>query len=447
MQVAPTTNTGFLRPLLAFLRTQAGGGLLLIACAVVALAWANSPFGGSYEALWSTYVTVGGGPLTLRMSLLHWVNDALMAAFFLLVGLEIKREVLGGELATLRQAALPLLAAVGGMLVPAAFYVALNAGGPGAAGWGIPMATDIAFALGVLALLGSRAPLALKVFLTALAIADDLGAVLVIAVFYSHGGQPLAFVAAAVVLVALALLNRLGVRHPAPYLALGAVLWVAVLLSGVHATVAGVLLALAIPADRRTDPAGFLTQARAALAAFADHVGPDRSEPTPEQLDAVHALETSAEDLLSPLRRLEHALHAPVAYFVLPVFALANAGVAVGGGLGALLTDPVALGVVLGLVVGKPLGIFALTFLAVRLGLASRPAGVTWRHLFGVSALAGIGFTMSIFIANLAFPGDPALLDAAKVGILLGSVLSALFGAAVLARKPTAGLVESAAAG
>ena len=426
-----------LQPFAEFFRTEAAGGLVLIVCAAVALVWANSPLGAAYTALWTMPVSIGAGTSVFTEPLLFWVNDGLMALFFLLVGLEIKREVLAGELASPRKAALPLAAAVGGMLVPAVLYVLVNAGGPGAAGWAIPMATDIAFSLGVLALLGSRAPLALKVFLTALAIADDLGAVVVIALFYGHGSNVWALAAAAVVLGVLVAMNRAGVRGMWPYLTLGLVLWVAVLLSGVHATVAGVLLALTIPAGRRSDAVGFLREARHFLDLYGAGFRPPRYEPTPEQLDAVHALEQACEGVQTPLRRLEHELHRPVAFGVLPLFALANAGVSVAGGdLGALLASPVALGVVLGLVVGKPVGIFALAWLAVRVGLADRPDGVSWGQLLGVAALCGIGFTMSIFVATLAFPDDAGLLDAAKVGILLGSLVSGLLGWALLARSP-----------
>ncbi|HYE56911.1 MAG TPA: Na+/H+ antiporter NhaA [Rhodothermales bacterium] len=426
-----------LRPFAEFFRTEAAGGVVLIACAAIALAWANSPFAASYARLWATPVAIGAGDYVLNEPLLFWVNDALMAIFFLLVGLEIKREVMGGELGSPRKAALPLLAALGGMLVPAGIYAAFNAGGEGARGWGIPMATDIAFSLGVLALLGRRAPLALKVFLTALAIADDLGAVLVIALFYGHGAHLEAFAWAAGILAALLLLNRMGVRRLGPYLVGGVALWIAVHASGVHATVAGVLLALTIPARRRSDAVGFLREARHYLDAYGAGFQPPRADPTPEQLDAVHALEEACEGVQTPLRRIEHDLHGPVAFGIMPVFALANAGVGIEGGVGPLLTHPVSLGVLAGLVIGKPLGVFIFSFLAVKLGLAEKPAGVSWRQLLGVSALAGIGFTMSIFIATLAFPDAPGLLDSAKVGILLGSAASAALGWGLLSTAPS----------
>ena len=443
--VAPVPR--LLRPFAEFFRTEAASGLLLIAVAVVALVWANSPLAASYVALWQTTVTLGAGPFVLAEPLLFWVNDALMAVFFLVVGLEIKREILTGELASARKAALPLAAAVGGMVVPAGLYVALNASGPGLAGWATPMATDIAFSLGVLALLGTRAPLALKVFLTALAIADDLGAVVVIALFYGHGIHVAALVASGAIAAGLYAMNRLGVRQIVPYLVGGVALWIAVHESGLHATIAGVVLALTVPARRRTDADTFLDQGRYYLDRFAERFTTPHGTPTPGQLDVVQALEDACEGVQTPLRRLEHGLHKPVAFGILPVFALANAGVAVGSGFGALLASPVALGVVLGLVVGKPVGVFALAWLAVKVGIADRPEGVSWRQMFGVAALCGIGFTMSIFIATLAFPADPALLDAAKVGVLLGSLVSGVLGYAWLRASPVAAAAPEAASG
>ena len=422
-------------PLQSFLRSEAAGGILLLGCAVLALAWANSPFADSYFDLWQTYVTVGVGDFEIDKPLLLWINDGLMAIFFFLIGLEIKREVLGGELSNPRSAALALAAALGGMAVPALAYVLLNSGGTGEAGWGIPMATDIAFALGVLALLGDRVPLPAKVFLTALAIVDDLGAVLVIALFYTAEVSTTALLWAAGFFAALVAANRLGIQRTVVYVVLGVALWLAFLKSGVHATIAGVLLALTIPARRRLDAAGFLERARRYLDTFAAHAAPAEPGLTYKQQSALFALEEAVDAAETPLARLEHALHKPVAFLIVPIFALANAGVAVAGGLDGVLGSPVTLGVVLGLVVGKPIGITALAWLAVRTGLATLPKGVGWRTIVGVSALCGIGFTMSIFIATLAFPGDPALLDAAKVGILLGSLLAGVIGWVLLSRS------------
>ena len=438
---SPAPVPPLLRPFAEFFRTEAASGILLMICAVAALVWANSPVAASYAALWNTTITIGGGSAVLAEPLIFWINDALMAVFFFVVGLEIKREILTGELASVRKAALPLAAALGGMVVPAVLYVALNAGGPGLSGWATPMATDIAFSLGVLALLGTRAPLALKVFLTALAIADDLGAVVVIALFYGHGVHWAALGASAAVFAALLAMNRFGVRWFAPYAVGGVVLWVAVHEAGVHATVAGVLLALTVPARRRTDATTFLNDIRGYLGLYEARFTVPHGTPTPDQLDVVQAIEDACEGVQTPLRRLEHDLHKPVAFGILPLFALANAGVVVGDGFGTLLASPVALGVILGLVVGKPVGVFALAWLAVKTGIADRPEGVSWRQLFGVAALCGIGFTMSIFIATLAFPGAPGLLDAAKVGVLLGSLVSGVLGYVLLYTSPQAPLV------
>ena len=426
-----------LGPFQRFFATSAAGGLVLLACTAVALAWANSPWAAGYHHLWETPVTVGAPGFGLTLSLHAWVNDGLMAVFFFLVGLEIKREVLVGELATRRSATLPVAAALGGMLAPALLYTAVNAGGPGARGWGVPMATDIAFALGILALLGDRVPAGLRVFLAALAIADDLGAVLVIALFYTSALDWGALAGAAVVLAALLGLNRAGARRPLTYALLGAVLWLLVLASGVHATIAGVLLAMTIPARTRINEVQFLDRAEASLADFraADEPGTTVLTNRGHQ-EAIQALESACDAAQAPLQRIEHALHGFVAFVVMPIFALANAGVPLGAGAGAALASPVALGVALGLVVGKPLGIVAASWLAVRSGAADLPAGVAWRHVHGAGWLGGIGFTMSLFVAGLAF-ADAATLDTAKLGVLGASVLAGSVGY-VLLRRTTA---------
>ncbi|MCJ2080338.1 Na+/H+ antiporter NhaA [Methylobacterium sp. J-090] len=374
----------------AALRTDAGGGLVLMASAVLALVVANSSLAPDYFALLGAHL----GPL----SVLHWVNDGLMAVFFLLVGLEIKREVLDGRLRTWPDRVLPGVAALGGMIAPALIYVSVNRASPETLrGWAIPTATDIAFALGVLALLGSRVPVSLKGFLTALAILDDLGAVLIIAAFYT-ADVSLPMLAGAGGIVALLFgLNRAGVSRLTPYLLLGAVLWVLVLRSGIHATIAGVLLALTIPL--RASPA-------------------------------------RPDDPASPLHRLEHALHPWSAYLVLPVFGFANAGVALGGLSSAMLLEPVTLGVALGLFLGKQIGVFGMVVAAIKLGLAQRPAHAGWWQLYGLSLLCGVGFTMSLFIGLLAFAETPALETETKVGVLLGSVSCMVAGALVLLLAP-----------
>lgn len=444
MSINPTNEPNRVNPLVrayqAFFRTEASGGILLLACAVVALVWANSPLRDAYVGLWGTYVTVGAGAFEISKPLLLWINDGLMAIFFFVVGLEIKREVLTGELASPRKAALPLAAAVGGMVVPAGLYALLNAGTPGQAGWGIPMATDIAFALGVLALLGRRAPLALKIFLTALAIVDDLGAVLVIAFFYTAQLSWAALGAAGLFLAALVAANRLRIYRPLVYVLLGVGLWVAVLKSGIHATIAGVLLALTIPARQRIDAVAFLKRGKYLMNVFAAEAVVGRAEPTPRQRDAIHSLEKACEEVETPLIRLEHTLHPWVAFFIMPVFALANAGVALSGDmLGQAFGSTVTLGVILGLVVGKQLGVTLFAWLAVRLGWAAMPARVTWRQLYGTAWLTGIGFTMSLFIGGLAF-ADPLLLGNAKIGILTASLLSGLGGWLLLSRTPVSEL-------
>jgi Na+:H+ antiporter, NhaA family len=416
-----------LRPFQRFAHTESAGGVVLLVCAALALAWANSPWGESYFHLWETRIGVRIAGRALDLTLHHWINDGLMAVFFFVVGLEIKREMLVGELSSPRQAALPIAGALGGMLVPALLYAAINVGGPGSAGWGIPMATDIAFALGVLALLGPRVPVVLKVFLTALAIADDIGAVLVIALFYTSELAGSALLFGGGILAALIALNVLGVRRPAAYLILGALLWLAFLHSGVHATVAGVVLAMTIPSRTRVHEAEFLAVARDAINEFDAACQPGETVLTNRaQQEAVEALEHVSEGVQSPLFTMERKLHGAVAFLIMPLFALSNAGVALGGVLEALSLS-VTSGVVLGLVLGKPIGITLFSWLAVRLGLATLPAQTSWRALHGVSWLGGIGFTMSLFIAGLAF-ADPALLDSAKVGILGASLVAGLAG-------------------
>ena len=402
--------------------------MVLLACAAIAMAWANSPWAHSYHALWETPLTLGVGATGGRLTLDLVINDGLMAVFFFLVGLEIKREVLVGELASLRHAALPVSAALGGMVVPALLFLAVNAGGTGSAGWGIPMATDIAFALGVLALLGDRVPASLRVFLSALAIADDMGAVLVIAIFYSGGVMWGALLAAVALLALSALANAAGVRAPWAYALIGAALWVAMLLSGVHATVAGVLLALTIPSRTRIDEGAFLRGARQALEDFHDARDPELTVlSSSEHQEALYRLEELTEQAQPPLARLEHGLQGVVNFGIMPLFALANAGVSLHGA-GDLIGTPVAIGVLLGLVLGKPIGITLAAWLAVKTGLAVRPADAGWRMIHGVAWLGGIGFTMSLFIAGLAFGGSSSLLTAAKLGTFLASVIAGIIG-------------------
>jgi NhaA family Na+:H+ antiporter len=422
-----------LSPFARFARTESSGGIVLIAATLVAIVWANSPWGAAYEHLWETQVTLGIGRYALTYPLHYWINDGLMAVFFFLVGLEIKREFLVGELASLKRAALPIAAALGGMVVPALIYAALNAGRPGEAGWGIPMATDIAFALGVLALLGPRIPLSLKVFLAALAIVDDLGAVLVIAVFYTEAIHWGALGIGFLLLAGLAVANRMHARSPLIYVAVGLLVWVAFLKSGVHATVAGVLLALTIPARTRIDTEEFLIRGRRILDYF-DAAGLEGRDvlTNKAQQSAIQEMENACEAAQSPLQRIEHELHAWVAFGIIPLFALANAGVHLGGNLGAAFGDRVTLGIILGLVIGKPIGITLFAWLSVRTGVAALPGGTTWRAIRGVSLLGGIGFTMSLFISGLAFVGTPQLNEDAKIGIFVASLIAGIAGYLVL---------------
>ena len=417
-----------LRPIQKFIRTESSSGILLLMFTAFALLWANSPWAANYHRLWETRMTVGIGGFEISKPLLLWINDGLMAIFFFVVGLEIKREVLIGELSTFRQAALPIAAAVGGMVVPALLFTVFNAGTPGGRGWGIPMATDIAFALGVLALLGSRAPLALKVFLTAFAIVDDIGAVLVIAFFYTETIYWSSLVAAAVFLLLLIAVNAWGIRNALVYLLLGTGLWIAFLKSGVHATVAGVLLAMTIPASRRINVEEFIAKTRGVLDDF-DRNNMDRQDPvdsTEFSDTTLHTIEETCEALQSPLHRIEHSLHPWVSYAIMPVFALANAGVTLGGA-GVRVDHSVPLGIIIGLVIGKPLGITLCAWLAVRFGLADKPASISWRQLHGAGWLGGIGFTMALFIASLGFAGTD-FLEMSKIGILVASLIAGVVG-------------------
>jgi NhaA family Na+:H+ antiporter len=417
-----------------FTQIAASGGILLLICTIIALILANSSLAQSFLRFWEFELTLldfgEDSPLHLTEDLLHWVNDGLMVIFFLVVGLEIKREVLAGELADPRRAALPVAGAIGGMLFPALFYIIFNLGGEGASGWGIPMATDIAFTLGILTVLGKRVPLSLKVFFTALAIADDLGAVLVIAIFYTSDIMVTSLIWAAVVMAGLIFLNRARVYWPLPYAVLGILLWYFFLESGIHPTIAGVLLALTIPSRSPANLRGLVAQAVTLLK------GLELAENWREKIDSsrqatIQTLETITDRIQSPAQSLEHNLHPWSTYLVLPIFALANAGITLSGDAINNLTSPVSLGIILGLVVGKPVGITIMSWIAVRVGLAELPGGVNWQQFFGASCLAGIGFTMSLFITNSAF--DEASLQAmAKLSILVASVVAAVLGTSIL---------------
>ena len=412
------------------------GGILLLATSLLALIWANSPWHTTYSALLEQPLSVGVGDFSLKLTALAWLNEGLMALFFLLVGLELKRELLVGELASRGKAVLPVAAAVGGMAVPTVFYLALTPPGAESAGWAIPMATDIAFALGVLALLESRIPTGLKVFLTALAVVDDLGAVLVIALFYTGNLHLEALVLAGVFLGVLAWFNRLRVRSLVPYLVIGAAMWLALHESGLHATLAGIALALAVPTRTLIDAAQFSARARSLVNEFdAAETGDLQVLTSQGQQEALHQLEQSAERVQAPLLRLEHRLQPLVHYGILPVFAFANAGVRLVGSEAG--TSPITLGVAAGLVLGKPVGITLAAWLAVRGGVAVLPLGTTWPMIHGAAWLGGIGFTVSLFVAALAFGSTPDHLFAAKLGILAGSTVAGITGGLLLRRAIT----------
>jgi len=416
-----------------FIHTEIAGAIALLLATAVALIVANSPLYAAYDHFWRIEAGIYLGRIAFRQSLVHWVNDALMALFFLVVGLEIKREVLVGELSERRKALLPILAALGGMAVPAVIYLTLNAGGSGAHGWGVPMATDIAFAVGVMALLGNRVPSGLRVFLVALAIADDLGAILVIAIAYTSGLQWAWLGWAGVMFLLLVALNRFKVDSPWPYLIIGGLLWLATLLSGVHSTIAGVLVAMAIPSTARLDPLAFTAATRERLGRIeAAHVPGAHVLCDDTQQHAALDIRKEARHTASPLQRLEFALHPWTTFLVLPLFALGNADVRlVGVDVSALARTPVALGVLIGLVLGKPVGIVALTWLATKTGIAELPAGVRWSHVLGAGLLGGVGFTMSLFVASIAFRGQAETIEA-KAAILVASVVAGVLGYLVL---------------
>jgi Na+:H+ antiporter, NhaA family len=422
-----------LSPFEQFLRRTTAGGIVLLTTTVAALGLATVLGADVIHPFWqSPFALVGGERFRLELSWAHWVNDGLMAFFFLLVGLELKREMLVGELSSPKDAALPVFAAAGGMIVPALIYSAFNAGSPTASGWGIPMATDIAFAVGILVLLAWRVPKNLIIFLTALAIADDLGAVLVIAVFYTADLDLKSLGIAATLLVVLALFNRGGIRHPLPYAVGGVLLWSALHASGIHATLAGILLAITIPARPAYTADQFERRIDELQSAFRadrrDIQTPDDPLRNSRMASIAGAIEHSAVAVQSPLQRIEHTLTPWVTFVILPVFAFANAGIDLGSvAWPQALSNRLTLGVLAGLVIGKFAGISLFSWMAVRLGLARLPSGVGWKHLMGAAWLGGIGFTMSLFITQLAFR-DAAIVEQAKLGVLLGSAISATVG-------------------
>lgn len=424
------------RSIRLFVRLEAASGILLLLALAAALCWANSPWADTYFRILEIPLAFGLGPFRFATTIHHVINDAMMAVFFFVVGLEIKREAVAGELTGLRRAAFPALAALGGMLIPALIYSLCNAGHASLRGWGIPVATDIPFALGILALLGKRIPGSVKIFLMALAIIDDLGAVLVIAVFYSGRIDWWGLADAAALVAVLIALNRAGVRRGWLYAIPGIALWHVLQKAGVHGTIAGVFTAWAIPARSRIDERRFADISRGILDRFeAARYAQETSFLNPDRLDAVMELEELCEKVEPPLQRIVEALHPWTSFFILPLFALSNAGVRVEPEILRGLASPTGIGILLGLVVGKPLGIFAAVQAMLALGFPKLSGGVNWKHMLGAGMLGGIGFTMSIFIAGLAF-GAGRELDAAKVSVFLASFAAGMLGYVFLRLLP-----------
>ena len=419
-----------LSPLEEFIHRQTTSGVLLMICAIAALAIANSPWNEVYHHILELTFTIGVEGFQLSKSLHHWINDGLMAMFFFVIGLELKREILVGELADPRQAILPIVAAVGGMLVPVLIYLGFNPEGHAMNGWGVPMATDIAFALGALALLGNRVPNKLLTFLVALAIVDDLGAVLVIALFYTETINFAALMIAGVLFLLLMALNLGGIRRPLPYMVVGVALWIAMLQSGIHATLAGIILAFTIPIRPKYDAERFLSHINEMVVLIKQAYQHEKNIVKNVELRSrVQALEEGVHMVQAPAQILEHKMHLPTAYIIIPIFSLANAGIPIElSALGTIVTHPVSMGIAAGLVFGKLIGIAGFSWLAVKLDLTVLPQGINFKHIIGVALMGGIGFTMSIFIAELGFAHHAEDLLMAKTGVLFASLLAGVSG-------------------
>ncbi len=412
-----------------FLHAQTTTGIVLMFMTVVALVLANSPFADVYSHFFHMKIDFAVGSWELSNTLHHWINDGLMAIFFFIIGLEIKREILVGELSNIKVAILPILSAIGGMVLPALIYSAINYGSDGAVGWGIPMATDIAFAISALVLLGNRVSPALVTFLVALAIVDDLGAVVVIAMFYTEHIQYLPLALAGVMFLVMVGFNRVGIHMILPYFIVGLFMWFFMLESGVHATIAGVIAALAIPSKPKQAPADFTQHTKNLLEEYDNYRVSDEHIMHEKQKAILINIKDKIDAVGTPSARLEHDLHLPVALVVIPLFALANAGISVDfSSIGETITTPISLGIIFGLIIGKVVGIAGVAYLAIKLGIAKLPEGSTMNQVFGIGFLGGIGFTMSIFVADLAFLGDADMIFQAKVGILSASLFSGLFG-------------------
>ncbi|QPH40599.1 Na+/H+ antiporter NhaA [Pedobacter endophyticus] len=414
-------------PVNRFIHLEYTSGVVLLLSVIAAILWANSGFSDSYHHLWHLDLSVTFDEYHFSRPLHVWINDGLMAIFFFVIGLELKREFMDGELSSFRKAVMPMGAAVGGMVVPAILYTVINIDSGARHGWGIPMATDIAFALALLSMAGKNIPTSVKVFLSALAVADDLGAVLVIAFFYTNQVNFNALGIAGIFLLVLIIGNRMGIRNSSFYLIIGITVWIGFLLSGVHATIAGVLVAFTIPVTRRINENEYSQNLRRLSYDFEKEVPSNSTLTTPEQHQTIQHVKNLSLAAETPLQKIEHALHPWVAFLIMPLFALANAGIHIDGGFFGSLINPISIGVVAGLVIGKFAGIMIFTLLMVRLGIGRLPSGANWKHLTGIALLAGVGFTMSLFISGLAF-SKPEFVEQAKYGILIASVLSGLTG-------------------
>lgn len=424
------TKPAWLTPIQKFMKIESFSGILLFSTTLLALTWANSPLGSYYTALWDLKIGIGSGDFGIDKPLILWINDGLMAIFFLLIGLEIKRELLIGELNSLRKATFPLFAAIGGMLVPLLVFVFTNGNKATSNGWAIPMATDIAFSLAILKLLGKTVPTSLKIFLTAFAIVDDLGAVLIIAIFYSTGVSWLLIIYALVILAILFYLSYKGLYSSYVTFFLGIVVWILFLKSGIHPTIAGVLLAFTIPIRQKIDAPLFYDSLKSIANSIAAEEKNNQHVLSKSQIEQMDNLEELVGKFHSPLQHLEHKLHSWVAYFIMPVFALANSGIVFGSDM--QIDSSLIISIALALFLGKLIGVSFFSSLALRLKLAELPEGVNFTQIVGVAILAGVGFTMSIFIANLAFVDNSTFMDSAKIGIIVGSLISGVVGAVIL---------------
>jgi NhaA family Na+:H+ antiporter len=427
-----TTNSSF--NITNFINQESIGGIILVSVSIIAIVWANSPWYDSYHYVWHEFIlSLKFGNIDLTANLHHWINDGLMALFFFVIGLEIKREVMAGELSTRQKAFLPIMAAIGGMLIPALFYVVFNYNNPvDIKGWGVPMATDIAFALGLLSILGDKVPIQLKIFLTALAIADDLGAILVIAIFYTESIVYAELINAAVFIGVLIVANRLRLRSTTFYGVIGLLgVWISFIFSGVHATLAGVLIAFTIPVHTKITKEEYVNGLEKLIAKFRKNESSKGKLHSKEEAHIIDAALSLSKEAHTPLQKLEHSLHPVVTYFILPLFALSNAGVHIEGSIVKMVMHPISIGIIIGLVGGKFIGITLVSKVLVYFKLATLPEGLTWRMMYGMAFLAGIGFTMSMFISDLAFIDDENI-QVAKVGIMVASLLAAVIGMLIL---------------